>query len=129
MLKPTIATIGLVGLWVATPAAAQNPMQVCGAKYQAAKKANQLPAGQSWPRFLSACRAGLAKPASAPVAANMGKAAAPRAAKAPSADQLAARDRQKKCGATWKADKAAGKLAAGQTWPKYWSACNARLKG
>jgi uncharacterized low-complexity protein len=45
-----------------------------------------------------------------------------------SAGQAAMRDRQKKCGAEWKAEKAAGKIEKGQTWPKYWSACNKRLK-
>lgn len=124
MTKLIVAMAGLATLFVMAPArAADNPMQVCGAKYQAAKKANQLPAGQTWPRFLSACRGGLAKPAGA-LAPVRSAATAP---KAPSAGQLAARDREKKCGAMWKADKAAGKTA-GQTWPKYWSACNARLK-
>ena len=42
---------------------------------------------------------------------------------------LAMRERQKKCGAEWKADKAVGKVAAGMKWPQYWSACNKRLKG
>ncbi len=49
--------------------------------------------------------------------------------KAPSAALIAMRDRQKKCGAEWKEAKAAGKVAKGQTWPKYWSECNKRLKG
>ena len=40
----------------------------------------------------------------------------------------AMRDRQKKCGAEWKDAKAAGKIDKGMTWPKYWSACNKRLK-
>jgi len=48
--------------------------------------------------------------------------------KAPSAGVAAMRERQKKCGAEWKAAKAAGKIEKGQTWPKYWSACNKRLK-
>ena len=48
--------------------------------------------------------------------------------KPPSAGQLAARERQKKCGAEWKEAKAAGKVEKGMTWPKYWSACNKRLK-
>jgi hypothetical protein len=48
--------------------------------------------------------------------------------KAPSAGQLAARERQKKCGAEWKEAKTAGKVEKGMTWPKYWSACNKRLK-
>ena len=32
------------------------------------------------------------------------------------------------CGKNWQADKAANKIAAGQTWPQYWSACNKTLK-
>ena len=42
--------------------------------------------------------------------------------------QQAMRDRQKKCGAEWKEAKAAGKVDKAMTWPKYWSACNKRLK-
>jgi hypothetical protein len=45
----------------------------------------------------------------------------------PTAGQLAARERQKQCGVEWKAAKAAGKTK-GTTWPKFWSACNTRLK-
>jgi uncharacterized protein (DUF2237 family) len=45
------------------------------------------------------------------------------------AGQLAARERQKKCGAEWKEAKAAGKIEKGMKWPQYWSACNKRLKG
>jgi hypothetical protein len=32
------------------------------------------------------------------------------------------------CGVEWKEAKAGGKVAKGMTWPKYWSACNKRLK-
>jgi hypothetical protein len=46
----------------------------------------------------------------------------------PTASQMAARERQRKCAAEWKEAKAAGKTA-GLKWPKYWSQCNARLKG
>ena len=53
--------------------------------------------------------------------------AAPASGKPRTANQLASDARIKKCGALWQADKAAGKTA-GQTWPKYWSACSARLK-
>ena len=49
--------------------------------------------------------------------------------KPPSPGQIAARERQKKCGAEWKAAKAAGKIEKGMKWPQYWSACNKRLKG
>ena len=51
-----------------------------------------------------------------------------KAKKPPSPGQVAARERQKKCGAEWKESKAAGKVEKGMTWPKYWSACNKRLK-
>ena len=40
----------------------------------------------------------------------------------------AAHERLKKCGAEWKEAKAAGKIEKGMKWPKYWSACNKRLK-
>ena len=45
-----------------------------------------------------------------------------------SAAMQAMRERQKKCGAEWKDAKAAGKIEKGTTWPKFWSACNKRLK-
>jgi hypothetical protein len=48
--------------------------------------------------------------------------------KEPSAGQIAARERQKKCAAEWKEAKAASKIENGTTWPKFWSACNKRLK-
>jgi len=51
-----------------------------------------------------------------------------KAKKVPSAGQLAARERQKKCAAEWKEAKAGGKIEKDATWPKYWSACNKRLK-
>jgi hypothetical protein len=46
----------------------------------------------------------------------------------PSAEQVAARERQKKCAAEWKEAKAANKVEKGATWPKFWSDCNKRLK-
>ena len=49
--------------------------------------------------------------------------------KEPTARQLAARERQAKCSAEWKLAKSEGKLEPGMKWPKFWSACNARLKG
>ncbi len=42
--------------------------------------------------------------------------------------RAAAIERQKKCGAEWKSAKAAGKIEKAKTWPKFWSACNKRLK-
>jgi len=49
--------------------------------------------------------------------------------KEPSAGMQAMRERQKKCGAEWKEAKAGGKIEKGMKWPKFWSACNKRLKG
>jgi hypothetical protein len=48
---------------------------------------------------------------------------------AASGGRAAALERQRKCGAEWKEAKAGGKVEKGMTWPKYWSACNKRLKG
>ena len=48
--------------------------------------------------------------------------------KPPTAAQLAEHERIKKCGAEWKATKAAGKVEKGMKWPQYWRACNKRLK-
>ena len=45
------------------------------------------------------------------------------------AGQKSARERQRQCGQEWREAKKAGKIEKGQTWPKYWSACNSRLKG
>lgn len=53
---------------------------------------------------------------------------AARTSKEPTAGQMAARERQRKCGAEWREAKAGGKTG-GQKWPQFWSRCNARLKG
>jgi hypothetical protein len=143
-----IRTAGVLGLgaavllWTA-PAMADNVMKVCGAKYQAAKKANSL-GGQTWNQYLAQCRGSQkATPVSAPVASPAASthalppAAAPVVASKPASHlpgaqspaMVAMHDRQRQCGAQWKADKAAGKIQPGQKWPQYWSACNKRLKG
>ena len=67
------------------------------------------------------CSAAFAQPSSV-----SGKTATTK--KEPSAGQLAARERQKKCAADWKEVNAAGKTEKGATWPKFWSDCNKRLK-
>jgi hypothetical protein len=43
-------------------------------------------------------------------------------------DRTAAKLRQKECGVAWKDKRAAGKIEKGETWPKFYSACNKRLK-
>jgi hypothetical protein len=50
------------------------------------------------------------------------------AKKEPTPGQIAFRERQKKCAAEWHEAKANNKIPAGMTWPKFWSACNKRLK-
>lgn len=70
-------------------------------------------------------------PAPAPNAQGGSVAASKNAAKTarePTAGQMAARQRQKTCGAEWKNAKATGKTG-GLKWPQYYSKCNARLKG
>lgn len=54
--------------------------------------------------------------------------AAKETAKEPSVAQSAARDRQKKCGAEWRALSATEKAAQGPKWPQYYSKCVKRLK-
>jgi hypothetical protein len=132
LLSSALVSIGLLGL--ASPAsAADNAMKVCGAKYQAAKSAKTLPAGETWNQFLAQCRKGLGTSATAaPAPARPTLASASRPASqlpgAHSPAMMAMHNRQRQCGQQWKVDKAAGRIPAGQTWPKYWSACNARLK-
>lgn len=141
MLKTLTAAGLLVGLGMASSApAADNAMQVCGAKYQAAKTAKTLAAGQTWPQFLAQCRGTMTKAAPKIAAASPAPSAkapmsvparmtkAPHAAGQPSAAQIASRTRLTQCSKNYQADKAANRLA-GQTWPKYYSACNTRLKG
>ncbi len=51
-----------------------------------------------------------------------------KAKKEPTAAQMAARERMSKCSAEWKEAKMSGKVESGMKWPKFWSACNARMK-
>jgi hypothetical protein len=117
--------------------AANDVMKECGAKYQAAKASNTL-GGKNWAQFLAACRGGTvapvatAKPVAMPAPVAKPVAAAKPASHLPGAQSPAMQamhDRQRKCGQMWSADKAAGKIPAGQKWPQYWSACNTKLKG
>jgi len=146
IMKMALAAAMLAGIGTTAPAfAADNAMKVCGAKYQAAKTAKTLPAGQTWSQYLAQCRASLPKPAAVTVPAKPMVAAKPvvvtkpaptRVAVAkppktpgqPSAAQAAMYARERQCGAQYRAAKAAGKIPAGQTWPQYWSACNKRMK-
>ncbi len=178
MLKKIhISALGAMALGVAisfagtgSALAQASIMKQCGDEWKAAKAANTVPAGQTWPKFLSECRTKTAasapaaatpataapaappviapaKPAAAPVAtapavtapavtapANPLKPAAAPAATAPAATapatggRAAETSRQKQCGAEWRANKADLIKQGYATWPKYWSACNTRMK-
>lgn len=122
----TLVGVGLaIGLASPAMAAGDNAMKVCGAKYQAAKAGKTLPAGQTWGQFLASCRAGMTGATATRTTAVTTRTTATRTTATPA--QLAVRSRQQACAKQWQADKAAGKVA-GQTWPKYWSQCNARMK-
>ena len=81
-----------------------------------------------------------AAPAAAPAAAAPEKPApaatakppAPKSTSTPATKPTGGRAaevaRERACGKDWKADKAAGKIPQGMTWPKYWSACDKRKK-
>ena len=79
------------------------------------------------PLSMHGAAAQTATPAPAPAAAPAAIPAKKDTSKT-SPSVAAMRERQKKCGAEWKEAKAAGKVEKGVTWPKYWSACNKRLK-
>jgi len=99
-------------------------------------KANKTVGDTKYADFRKEC---LARPAAAtgtPPAATESKPAAPKAAAAPAAEpgakptggREAFYARERACGAEWKADKAAGKVPAGQKWPQFLHECNARKK-
>ena len=77
----------------------------------------------SLPIIMSSATAQSAQPTPAAAPAKTTKPKKPQ-----SAAMQAMHERQKKCGAEWKEAKAAGKIEKGTTWPKFWSACNKRLK-
>jgi hypothetical protein len=77
--------------------------------------------------FIAAIAAAfLAATSMAPSAAATKKEGAEK--RTPSAAQVAARARQKRCAAEWRSAKAAGTVEKGVKWPQYWSACSKRLK-
>lgn len=65
-----------------------------------------------------------AKPARVP----RGKEGQASSRKEPTAGQLAARERTRKCGAEWRALSVSAKAEAGPKWPQFLSKCVKRLK-
>lgn len=143
------------GMMLATQqASAATMVQDCATQWKTMKAAKTVPAGMKWKDFEKKCAAdaaaaGAAVPATKPAAAATAPATKPAAATTAPATKPAAapatkpaaaattkpmdgkameKSRIKACGAEWKAAKAANKVPAGQTWPQFWSECNARLK-
>jgi hypothetical protein len=117
---------------VLAPAAAQaKTLKECAAQWDQMKAANQT-GGMKYRDFTKQCMTGAAPVGAAPAPATSTTAAPAPAAGAPSAAGKTGRQamyaRERACGAEWKADKAAGRIPAGQHWPQYWSECNKRKK-
>jgi aspartate-semialdehyde dehydrogenase len=110
----------------ATPSFAQKKtVKACQEEWRANKAANEA-AKITEKDYVAKCRTA-ATTTTAPAAP--APAAAPKtAAKKPADPQEAEHARERACGADWKAEKAAGKVPAGMTWPKYWSECDKRKK-
>jgi len=126
----------------AAPANAQSKMKACADEWNAKKAANEV-GNLKYREFQKECLArtaatpgktpatpAAATPAPAPEKSATAPAGTPPAAttEKPSAGRQAFFARERACGAEWKADKAAGKVAAGTKWPQYLHECNARKK-
>jgi hypothetical protein len=123
---------------VVAPVAVQaKTMKECAAEWDKMKAANQT-GGMKYRDFTKQCMSGGAAPVGAAPAPSTPATAAPApsagaakpAAKPAtgSSGRQAMIARERACGAEWKADKAAGKIPAGQKWPQYWSECDKRKK-
>ena|SRR5215469_4540367 len=122
----------LAGAAALAPAAQAKTMKECAAEWDKMKAANQT-GGMKYRDFSKQCMAGGAAPVGAAPAPAAPTTAAPAAgAGTPSAAGKTGRQamvaRERACGAEWKADKAAGRIPAGQKWPQYWSECDKRKK-
>jgi protein-disulfide isomerase len=111
---------------ISVPAGAKT-MKECAAQWQEMKAANQTN-GMKYRDFSKQCMSEGAPAAAAPPPPAEKPAAATEEKKPVSAGRQAMIARERACGAEWKEAKAAGKIAAGQKWPQYWSECNKRKK-
>jgi hypothetical protein len=120
------------------PATAQQKTEKqCRDEWRAA--GGRKATGKTEKDYVAACHvtagAQPAAPAAAPAPSATAPAAAPKstpktstATAKPGGGRAAEVARERACGKDWKADKAAGKIQQGMTWPKYWSECNKRKK-
>jgi len=111
----------------ATPSFAQKKtVKACQEEWRANKAANEA-AKITEKDFVAKCRAEAATPTATTTTA--APAAAPKpVARKPADPKQAEYARERACGKEWKAEKAAGKVQAGMTWPQYWSECDKRKK-
>lgn len=126
-----VAGIG-VALSLTVPAAAetaQDRMKACSTEWNAAKAAGKVKEGESWPAFFKDCNARLMEKSDAAAKAAESKSTTAKPAPAPAAAASTGKSRQAQCSEEWQAAKAAGKVPKDQTWPKFYSECNARLSG
>jgi hypothetical protein len=122
---------------VSVPAEAKT-MKECAAQWKEMKAAKQTE-GMKYKDFSKQCMSGGETPAAAPPPAAETKPPPAETTKKESTKKKEPTEtakggtagehaREKACGAEWKADKAAGKIPAGQKWPQYWSECDKRKK-
>ena len=108
--------------------ASAKTMKECAAQWDQMKAANQT-GGMKYRDFTKQCMSGAAPVGAAPAPAVPTTAApAPAAGAAGKTGRQAMVARERACGAEWKADKAAGRIPAGQKWPQFWSECDKRKK-
>ena len=127
-----VSAAALVPVAAPVPAIAKT-MKECAAEWDKMKAANQT-GTMKYRDFTKQCMSGSAAPVGAAPAPSTPTTAAP-APGAGAATTTAGKTgrqamiaRERACGAEWKADKAAGKIPAGQKWPQYWSECDKRKK-
>jgi hypothetical protein len=136
-----IVVAALVGAATLAPAAQAKTMKECAAEWDKMKAAKQT-GGMKYRDFTKQCMSGASTTTPAPLGAAPAPSVPATAAPAPAAGagapaakpatgssgRQAMIARERACGAEWKADKAAGKIPAGQKWPQYWSECDKRKK-
>jgi len=126
-----VSAAALMPVAAPVPAIAKT-MKECAAEWDKMKAANQT-GTMKYRDFTKQCMSGGAAPVGAAHAPSTPTTAAPGAGAATTTPagktgRQAMIARERACGAEWKADKAAGKIPAGQKWPQYWSECDKRKK-
>jgi hypothetical protein len=126
-----VSAAALMPVAAPVPAIAKT-MKECAAEWDKMKAANQT-GTMKYRDFTKQCMSGGAAPVGAAPAPSTPTTAAPGAGAATTTPagktgRQAMIARERACGAEWKADKAAGKIPAGQKWPQYWSECDKRKK-